>query len=120
MSWVEQLKPDDDVKVEIIYPAPYVEHNLSTMSKFSEAAALFCRAAAVLEMDELEFPLPDITVAQIYSLEDVFRKYGIELTHEFTWDERSVRTALVVADISEFRERLENGENPLSNEKDGV
>ena len=45
MNWVEELTPDDDVEVEIIYPKFYVDHNMATMKKYSAAAAYYCRAA---------------------------------------------------------------------------
>lgn len=48
MNWVEELKPDDDVTVEIIYPQFYVNYNMATTRKFSAAIAHYCKAAAVL------------------------------------------------------------------------
>ena len=30
MGWVEQLKPNDDIKVEIIYPREYVDYSISS------------------------------------------------------------------------------------------
>ena len=35
MSWVEELTPDDEVEVEIIYPPAYVEHNIATLKKYA-------------------------------------------------------------------------------------
>ena len=36
MSWVEELKPDDEVEVEIIYPKAYVDHNIFTMRRYAK------------------------------------------------------------------------------------
>lgn len=83
MSWVEELTPDEDVDVEIIYPQDYVEHNLATMKKYSAAAAYYCRAAATLGQEKLRFKLPGITVAQTQSLEEAMKVYSIQMTHKY-------------------------------------
>lgn len=83
MSWVEELTPDDDVEVEFIYPQAYVEHNLSTMKKYSAAAAYYCRAAATLGYEKLRFKLPGITVVQTQCLEEAMKTYGIQMTHKY-------------------------------------
>jgi hypothetical protein len=52
----------DDIKVEIIYPEPYVKKMLSTTGKFSQAVALLCKAVAVLGEDKTSFKLRGISV----------------------------------------------------------
>lgn len=106
VSWVEELKPEDEVKVEIIYPENYVQYNISTMQKFAQAAMCRCKAAALLEKDEEEFMLHGITVLQMYSLESILKKYGIILTHE--WIEINGESQpYFYADVTRLRERLE-------------
>ena len=82
MSWVEELKPDDDVTVEIVYPAEYVEYNVQTMPKYASAISYLCKAAALLEEDDTEFLVWDITVVQVVTIEEAFKRFGIEMTHE--------------------------------------
>lgn len=62
MSWVEELNPEDDVTVEIIFPTDYVKHNLATMKKFAAAAAHHCKAAALLGENMTIFTLSGISV----------------------------------------------------------
>lgn len=110
MSWVEELKPEDEVKVEIIYPAAYVEHNLLTTSKFASAISLRCKAAAILEEDMTEFLIWDMTILQVYSIEDALKKYGIELTHESGKLPSGRRWTYFYADVTELQEKMKNGE----------
>ena len=55
MSWVEELKPDDDATVEIIYPREYVEYSMSTIRKYSRGISYLCKGAAILGDDDTEF-----------------------------------------------------------------
>lgn len=106
VSWVEELKPDDEVKVEILFPKEYVQYNVSTMQRFAQAAMCRCKAAALLGKDEEEFVLYGITVLQIYSLESILKKYGIILTHEWiTVNGKS--QPYFYADVTRLRDRLE-------------
>ena len=101
--------PEGEIKVEIIYPDAFAQKCIETMPKFSEAIALYCRAAAVLGEDYTEFFLEDISVIQIYALERLFRKRGIELEHEVM--RINNRTcANFFADLTEYRrEQKEKG-----------
>ena len=107
MSWIEELKPEDDVTVEIIFPTEYVKHNLATMKKYSAAAAFYCRAAATLGEDETEFLMFGMTVMQVYTLEEAMTQFGIEMTHDhgFTKDGRS--WTYFYADVRGLRKILE-------------
>ena len=69
MSWVEELKPDDDVEVEIIYPREYVEYSKNTISKYSRGISYLCKGAAILGEDETEFLVWDMTILQVNALE---------------------------------------------------
>lgn len=111
MSWVEELKPEDDVTVEIIFPMEYVKHNLATMKKYSQAAAYYCRAAATLGEDEVEFLVFDMTVIQVYTLETAMKKFGIEMTHDHGYTKDGRSWTYFYADVRELKKILEeNGE----------
>lgn len=100
----------DDIKVEIIYPEPYVKKMLSTTGKFSQAVALLCKAIAVLGEDKTSFKLKDISVLQVYILERVFLKYGVVIDHVLERvDGQTV--AHIFADVSELRRRMEEEED---------
>lgn len=83
MSWVEELTPDDEVEVEVIYPKFYVDHNMATMKKYSAAAAYYCRAAATIGQEKIRIKLPGITVVQAQCVEEAMKTYGVEMTHKY-------------------------------------
>lgn len=103
----------DDIKVEIIYPEPYVKKITATMSKFSQAVALLCKAVAILGEDKTSFRLKDISVLQVHVLERVFRKYGVVIEHELERADGQT-VAYMFADVSEFRRRMEEEEDDYS------
>lgn len=107
MGWVEQLKPDDNVEVEIIYPREYVEYCMKTIRKYSRGMACLCKGAAVLGDDGTEFLVYGITVLQTSILEEVFRKFGVEMEHEHGTLSSGIRWTYFYADVSELRKRLE-------------
>jgi hypothetical protein len=106
VSWVEELKPDDDVTVEIIYPREYVEYSMSTVHKYSRGIAHLCKGAAVLGDDNTEFLVYGITVLQTSVIEKVFRRFGVELTHEHGTLPSGTRWTYFYADLSGLKERL--------------
>ena len=106
MSWVEQLKPDDDVKVEIIYPREYVEYSMSTIRKYSRGISYLCKGAAVLGDDDTEFLVFGITVLQTSILEEVFRKFGVELEHEHGMASDGARWTYFYADLRGLLKRM--------------
>ena len=106
MSWVEQLKPDDDVKVEIIYPREYVEYSMSTIRKYSRGISYLCKGAAVLGDDDTEFLVFGITVLQTSILEEVFRKFGVELQHEHGMASDGARWTYFYADLRGLLKRM--------------
>ena len=111
MSWVEELKPDDDVKVEIIYPREYVEYCMETIRKYSRGMAYLCKGAAVLDDDDTEFLAYGITVLQTSIIEEVFKRFGVELTHEHGILPDGTRWTYFYADLYELRKRMnEDGE----------
>lgn len=111
MSWVEQLKPDDDVEVEIIYPREYVEYCMKTIRKYSRGMACLCKGAAVLGDDDTEFLVYGVTVLQTSILEEVFRKFGVELEHEHGTLPDGTRWTYFYADLRGLRKRMtEDGE----------
>ena len=107
MSWVEELKPDDDVTVEIIYPPEYVKYCISTMRKFTQGIATLCKGAAILGEDETEFLVWDMTVLQVGAVEEAMKHFGIEMTHDHgrTIDGRS--WTYFYADVSGLKKFLE-------------
>lgn len=109
MSWVEELKPEDEVKVEIIWPKLYADYNILTMKKYTGGIAHLCRAAAILEEDETEFLIWGITALQTQEIENLFVKYGVELTHEHGKLPDGTRWTYFYADVRGLRKLLENG-----------
>jgi hypothetical protein len=108
-NWVEELKPEDDVHVEIIYPPEYVQKNLDTIGKYTSSITLMCRAAAVLEEAETSFLIKGMTVVQVYAVEKALRKFGIKLTHDII-RKRGLNYVHFHADIRELLEKMKHGE----------
>jgi hypothetical protein len=106
MGWVEQLKPDDEVTVEIIYPREYVEQSMATIRKYSQGIACLCKGAAVLGEEEYEFLVWDINVLQSSIIEEVFKRFGVELTHEHGKLPSGRRWTYFYADLRGLRKRM--------------
>ena len=104
MSWVEELTPEDEVEVEVIYPQAFVDHNLASMKKYSAAAAYYCKAAATLGQKKVRFRLPEISVLQVQALEVAMKHYGVEITHRTRNGER-----WFYAEVSGLIELMEKG-----------
>ena len=111
MSWVEELGPEDEVKVEIIYPQFYVDYNISTIKKYSAAIASLCKGAALLGESEIEMDVRGMTVLQIITIEEAMRAFGVEMMHELLRDERGERFMHIYADISQLKNLLEELED---------
>lgn len=77
-----QIAPEDNVEVAIILPDFYVDYNIKTIATFTKGIAYICKAAAILGKKEIEFEIDGMTVMQVYTAEDVMRKFGIEMTHD--------------------------------------
>lgn len=109
MSWVEDLKSEDDVTVEIIYPFAYIERCRATMKKYTRGIASLLKGAALLGEDETEFMVWDMTLLQVIALEDAMRKFGVEMTHDFGLVEEGdgYSWAYFYADVSGLRKILE-------------
>lgn len=110
MSWVEELKPEDEVKVEIIYPSAYVEHSLSTIRRYASGISHLCKGAAILGEDETEFLVFGMTVLQIITIEEIMRHFGIKMEHDTGKLSDGTRWVYFYCDIKDFKERLDNGE----------
>jgi hypothetical protein len=109
MGWVEELKPDDEVEVEIIYPPEYIEACMSTIRKYARGIACLCKGAATLGEDETEFLVWDMLIVQVITIEETMRQFGIEMTHE-SGKINGRRWTYFYADLTELRERMEDGE----------
>lgn len=107
MSWVEELTPDDEVEVEIIFPKFYVDYCMRTIKKFSSAAACYCKGAAILGEDETEFYIKGITVLQSRLLKEAMAQFGVELEYE-VWEQENL--VLFYADVQGLKRRMEDGE----------
>lgn len=116
MSWVEDLKPEDDVCIEIIYPPAYAKACISSMSKYARGIACLCKGAALLGEDETEFFVFDMLTLQVNVLEKSMRAFGIDMTHESGKLPDGTRYTYFYADIRELREKLENGEFDFEDE----
>lgn len=111
MGWVEELKPDDDVEVEIIYPREYIEYSKETMRKYSRAISYLCKGTAMLGKDDLGISVEGITVLQSIILKNVLAKFGIKLDYEFGDRTDGPGWTYFYADLRELRKRMnEDGE----------
>ena len=110
MGWVEELKPDENVEVEIIYPREYIEYSMSTICKYSRGISYLCKGAATLGDDDTEFLVYGMTVLQIIVIEEIMRHFGIEMTHDLGTLPSGTRWTYFYCDIRGLREMMENGE----------
>ena len=110
MGWVEELKPDDEVKVEIIYPPEYVEYSLKTIRQYASGISHLCKGAAILGDDDTEFLVCGMTVLQVITIEEIMRRFGVEMEHESGKLSDGTRWTYFYADLKGLKENLENGE----------
>ena len=110
MSWVEELKPDDEVEVEIIYPPAYVEYSLKTIRQYASGISHLCKGAAILGDDDTEFLVYDMTMMQVVSIEETMKLFGIEMTHECGKLPNGTRWVYFYADLRGLKEKMESGE----------
>ena len=108
MSWVEELKPDDEVEVEIIYPQAYVDHNVATIRKYAAGVSNICKGYAILGKAEVEFIVFDMTIVQVISIEEVLKHFGVELMHEHG-HLNGKRWTYFYADLRGLIEKMESG-----------
>ena len=104
------FEKDDELSVEIRFPKAYVDHNISTMQKFSAGISHLCKGAALLGEDETEFLVFGMTIMQVVTIEEAMKNFGIEMTHDSGKLEDGKRWTYFYADIKELRRRLENDE----------
>lgn len=108
-NWVEELKPEDDVQVEVAYPVRYAKRNLNTIGKYSASIAMSCKAAALLEEGTTGFLVTGMTIAQIYAVEEAMKKFGVKLTHSVRRID-DVNYVYFCADVREMQEKMKRGE----------
>jgi hypothetical protein len=86
------------------------------MKKFSSAAALMCKAAAILGEDDTEFLFSNISVMQAYTLRDVLSRYNIELEFDL-FRANGTTFGYFYADVRGLQELLkqeeEDGQNGI-------
>ena len=82
MSWVEELKPDDEVEVEIIYPKAYADKCTETMRRYASGISHLCKGAMILGEEETEFLVYGMSVLQVISIEEIMRQFGVEMEHD--------------------------------------
>lgn len=109
-SRVENIGPDDEVDVEVIYPPAYVDYNISTIKKYASGISHLCKGAAVMGEDETDFIVWGITVLQTAILEEALHQFGIELEHEHGKLTTGERYTWFYADIRRLKEMLRDGE----------
>lgn len=110
MSWVEELTPDEEVEVEIIYPKAYVDMCMSTIKKHTKNIAYLCKEAVLVGDDDTEFIVLDMLVEQVLCIEKAMRHFGIEMTHESGKLSDGTRYTHFYADLIGLKEKLENGD----------
>ena len=101
---------NDDFKVELIYPAEYIKRCQSTMKKYSRGIALLLKGKAILGEEETEFLVYDMTVLQVYAVEDAMRAFGIEMTHEMGITKDGKSWTYFYADLKKLRKILEEND----------
>ena len=111
MGWVEQLKPDDEVEVEIIYPKAYVDHNVSTMRRYAAGISNICKGYALLGESDAEFLVFGMTVVQVVSIEEVMKQFGILLEHESGRLPDGTRWTYFYADLTGLKNIMEDKED---------
>lgn len=110
MGWVEELKPDDEVEVEIIWPQAYVDYNMNSIKTYSAGISHLCKGAALLGDTETEFLVWDITILQTFTIEQAMRNFGVELTHDSGKLENGRRWVYFYADLRDLVEKMKSGE----------
>lgn len=109
MSWVEELDPEDEVVVDVIFPKEYIDYNMSTIKRYSSGISHLCKGAVLLGEEDTEFLVYGMTILQIITLEEALLEFGIKLTHEVGMLPDGTRWAYFYADLSELKELMENG-----------
>ena len=104
------FEKDDELSVEIRFPKAYVDHNISTMKRFSSGISHLCKGAALLGEDETEFLVFGMTIMQVVTIEEAMKNFGIEMTHDSGKLEDGKRWTYFYADLKGLKEILENGE----------
>jgi hypothetical protein len=111
MSWVEELKPDDEVKVEILYPTEYVDKCTKTMRQYASGISHLCKGAMLLGEEETEFLVFGMTVMQVISIEEIMRQFGVDMTHDMGKLENGTSWTYFYCDLHGLKEMFEEGEN---------
>lgn len=106
MGWVEELKPEDEVTVEIIYPDKYVQYNCATMREYIAIICSKCQDAALLGEDEVEFFVLDMTIVQVYVAKEKLLDYGIKLQFENGMLKNGRRWTYFHADVRGMWEKI--------------
>ena len=110
MGWVEELNPDEEVEVEIIYPKAYVDHNISTMRRYAAGISNICKGYALLGETETEFLVFGMTVVQVITIEEAMLQFGIKLEHENGKLPDGTRFTYFYADLQDLIKKMEEGE----------
>ena len=110
MGWVEELKPDDEVKVELIYPREYVDECMRTIRKYAAGISHLCKGAVLLGEEETEFLVWDMLIMQVLTIEEAMKCFGIELTHDCGKLSDGRRWTYFYADLRGLKEKMESGE----------
>lgn len=111
MSWVEELKPDDDVEVEIIYPKEYVDYCTNTMRRYAAGISNICKGYALLGEENCEILVWGMATVQVITLETMLKEFGIEMEHEFGKVGKD-RWVYLYCDLCGLIEKMKEGELP--------
>lgn len=82
MGQLEQSNPEEEIKVEILYPKEYTSQSLLTMKQWSAMVMHICQYAKLRNQDQINFVLVGLTVLQVYALKQSMLYYGISLIHQ--------------------------------------
>jgi hypothetical protein len=111
MGWVEELTPDDDVKVEIIYPEAYAKYSLDTIKRYTSGISHLCKGAVLLGEEDTKFLVCGMTILQVLAIEKILRQFGVEMTYDSGFLSNGTRWTYFYADLRGLKELMEGEEN---------
>ncbi len=109
MSWVEELKPDDEVKIELIYPEEYVEYCMKSIRRYTSGISHLCKGAAILGDDDTEFLVYGMAVLQVSAIEEIMARFGIQMEHDMGTLPDGTRWTYFYCDLRGLKELMKDG-----------
>ena len=118
MGWVEELTPDDEIEVEIIYPETYAKYSVDTIKRYTSGISHLCKGAALLGDDDTEFLVYGMTLLQVLAIEKIMRQFGIEMAHDSGILSSGTRWTYFYADLRGLKKLMEGEESGRDEQND--